>query len=99
MSYSRGIKAYHQWGDAANTTHHQVSLSSPQTKDGSSMSPRVTSLQMHNTTVVNLAVAGILHPLNIGGSQSFTPPPCCHNISLVLLIMYRVYLFPFAYRY
>jgi len=30
-------------------THHRVSLSSPQTKDGSMMSPRAISLQMQNT--------------------------------------------------
>jgi len=39
-----GTKACHQWGDAANMTHHQVSLSSPQTKGGNSKSPRATSL-------------------------------------------------------
>jgi len=43
--------------------------------------------------MVNLAVTGILQPLKTGGSQSTTPPPCFHH-SLVLFIMYRVYLFP-----
>jgi len=42
-------KAYHQWEDVGNRTHHQVSLSSPQTEDGSSMSPHATSPQMQNT--------------------------------------------------
>jgi len=44
-----GTKACPQWGDAANRTHHQVSLSSPQTEGGNSKSPRATSPQRHKS--------------------------------------------------
>jgi len=49
LKYSRGTEACHQWGDAANITHHQVSMSSPQTEDGSSQSPHATSVQMQKS--------------------------------------------------
>jgi len=58
--------------------------------------PPLWKLRTH--PVVNLDVAGILHPLKTGGSHTITPPPCYHHSS-VLVIMYRLYLYHVVYTF
>ena len=79
-------------------THHRVSLSSPQTEDENSMSPRAISPKGRTQHVVNLVVAGILQPLKTSGSQTILKPLRCHP-SHVWFIMYHLYLLYVVYRF